>query len=159
MNIDIYRTMPEQPETCTAATIMARCIDGFAYRYYWGSEGLHENDYQSRPSDDSMSIAELCRHIEQLVIMISKMLCCPVDIPSGGNETERRQATLAALQTLSNQLRERDPETIDEHEKFWLLFNGPLGDAISHVGQLNSWRRINGNPIPYSKFFNGSAPD
>jgi hypothetical protein len=29
---------------------------------------------------------------------------------------------------------------------FWYSLNGPLADALSHVGQILSWRRILGNP-------------
>jgi hypothetical protein len=30
----------------------------------------------------------------------------------------------------------------------WNLLNGPLADAINHVGQIVSFRRSAGNPIP-----------
>ena len=29
---------------------------------------------------------------------------------------------------------------------FWYWINGPLADALTHVGQITSWRRIAGNP-------------
>mgnify|MGYP006092578213 FL=1 len=29
---------------------------------------------------------------------------------------------------------------------FWYWINGPLSDALTHVGQINSWRIIAGNP-------------
>ena len=29
---------------------------------------------------------------------------------------------------------------------FWYWINGPLADALTHVGQITSWRRISGNP-------------
>jgi hypothetical protein len=28
------------------------------------------------------------------------------------------------------------------------LINGPIADALTHIGQIVSWRRINGNPQP-----------
>ena len=30
---------------------------------------------------------------------------------------------------------------------FWNLINGPISDAIYHVGQIVSFRRTSGNPI------------
>lgn len=31
---------------------------------------------------------------------------------------------------------------------FWYLINGPIADALTHVGQISSWRRMAGNPQP-----------
>ena len=31
---------------------------------------------------------------------------------------------------------------------FWNLINGPIADAIWHVGQVVSFRRASGNPLP-----------
>jgi len=35
------------------------------------------------------------------------------------------------------------------------IINGPLADALTHVGQINSFRRINGNPCKKVNVFNG----
>jgi len=40
----------------------------------------------------------------------------------------------------------------------WWLINGPLSDALTHVGQIASWRRINGNPILGANVFYGTPP-
>ena len=31
---------------------------------------------------------------------------------------------------------------------FWYMLNGPIADALTHVGQITTWRRIAGNPQP-----------
>jgi hypothetical protein len=41
---------------------------------------------------------------------------------------------------------------------FWHILNGPLADAITHVGQINSFRRLAGNPTPSANVFTGSPP-
>ncbi len=47
----------------------------------------------------------------------------------------------------------------DENEyPLWYLINGPLSDALTHLGQVASWRRINGNPIPGANAFYGTPP-
>jgi len=38
------------------------------------------------------------------------------------------------------------------------LINGPFSDALTHVGQVASWRRINGNPILGANVFFGTPP-
>jgi hypothetical protein len=41
---------------------------------------------------------------------------------------------------------------------FWHIINGPISDALSHVGQINSFRRLAGNPTPKANVFTGSPP-
>jgi len=45
------------------------------------------------------------------------------------------------------------------HEKpFWHIINGPVSDALTHVGQINSFRRLAGNPVPSANVFTGEPP-
>jgi hypothetical protein len=36
---------------------------------------------------------------------------------------------------------------------FWHIINGPLSDALTHTGQINSFRRLNGNGVPARRPF------
>jgi hypothetical protein len=47
--------------------------------------------------------------------------------------------------------------TIDDHP-FWHMINGPIADALTHVGQINSFRRLAGNPTPRAGLFTGEPP-
>jgi hypothetical protein len=38
--------------------------------------------------------------------------------------------------------------TTKQEFPFWNLINGPIADAIWHVGQVVSFRRSSGNPLP-----------
>ena len=38
----------------------------------------------------------------------------------------------------------------------WYLFNGPLSDASTRIGQIASWRRINEHPIYGANVFFGT---
>ena len=41
---------------------------------------------------------------------------------------------------------------------FWFQLNGPIADAIWHVGQIISFRRASGNPVaPGISWFQGKA--
>jgi len=40
----------------------------------------------------------------------------------------------------------------------WNLLNGPLSDALTHIGQLASWRRIAGDPVARHDVFRGRPP-
>ncbi len=35
-------------------------------------------------------------------------------------------------------------------QPFWLVINGPLSDALTHIGQIATLRRIAGSPVPDS---------
>lgn len=61
--------------------------------------------------------------------------------------------SLLVLENLSEKLKKMSGEDLSEIEKntsrklpFWYWINGPLADALTHVGQITSWRRIAGNP-------------
>jgi hypothetical protein len=38
---------------------------------------------------------------------------------------------------------------------FWYLVNGPLADALTHIGQVSSLRRMAGKPVPPADLFRG----
>ena len=42
---------------------------------------------------------------------------------------------------------------------FWHIINGPIADALTHVGQINSFRRLVGNPTPKAQVFLGIPPE
>ena len=41
---------------------------------------------------------------------------------------------------------------------FWNMINGSLADMLTHVGQINAWRRLAGNPTPKANLFFGIPP-
>ncbi|NNF18156.1 MAG: hypothetical protein HKN61_00130, partial [Flavobacteriaceae bacterium] len=61
-----YEQLPQRGEQYTAGTTLARMVDGLAFRYYWATEALTEQDYEFRAADDLRSIAELMQHIYDL---------------------------------------------------------------------------------------------
>ena len=46
----------------------------------------------------------------------------------------------------------------DKNFPIWNILNGPLCDALTHVGQINSWRRLHGNPVFRANVFLGNPP-
>jgi len=116
-----------------------------------------------------MRVWELLAHIHKLLIVSEEFIT--------GNELEkvtpvsldeRRKKTLDAVVRIREALLELDDEYLenrmysppwDEREfPIWNLINGPLSDALTHVGQIASWRRINDNPILGARVFHGEPP-
>ena len=162
-----YASIPDPPGRVGGATVMVRLIDGLAFRYRWATEGLRAADADFRPGEGSMTLRELLVHIARLVSWTDGHL--------GGKSSTSFEPELQALrrQTLTHlgQMRERlltmNDGTLAQHhitsklgdsQPFWNMLNGPLADALTHVGQVNAWRRLAGNPAPRVDVFRGRPP-
>jgi hypothetical protein len=160
-----YYRIPEPPLEINAATLLIRLVDGLGFRYRWATEGLRKQDYIYQPSIDSMTVKELLKHILRLVNRSYECLGGDTEIILDSYELDEvRSITLKKL-TMMRELIESIEDkklascTISSRGveyPFWNLINGPLSDALTHVGQMNSWRRLNGNPVPKVNVFTGN---
>ena len=159
-----YISIPDPPEVITAMTVLVRLVDSLGFRYRWATEGLREADYNYQPSPDSMTMRQLLGHIHGLVNWV---------IQSFGEKTETfqeayslmeiRGITLDKISRIRNLFLDKSPDQLASLRirtrrgdfPLWNMINGPLSDALTHVGQVNSWRRLNGNPVPAHNVFLG----
>ena len=158
---DTYYTIPEAPKEYTAATVASRMVDGLGFRYYWASYGLTENDLSYKPSKESRTSFETLKHIYDLTtVLLNSVVMQPntgEKIPEM-NYKQLRAATLMNIEKSSKIL--RNSKDISKYKiifknanntsefPFWNQINGPISDAIWHVGQVVSLRRSSGNPFP-----------
>jgi hypothetical protein len=164
-----YYNLPNPPENMSAAGLLIRFLDAFGFRYRWATEGLREEDMEFQACDSSMKLWELLAHVHGLISVTDAFIT--------GNEREkiepisleeRRKKTLEIALRLREALLGLDDEYLgkrlymvpwaEKEYPLWYLINGPLSDALTHVGQIASWRRINGNPIPGANVFYGTPP-
>ncbi|WP_462250060.1 hypothetical protein [Ekhidna sp.] len=156
---DYYYEIPEVPEFYNEGTVAARIVDGLGFRYYWASEGLREEDLKFRPAEGSRSIEETIDHIfalsKILVDAVNQQPYEQVDLTSISFE-EKREMTLENIKNASEILKKSTALNFQNYNMtfsstveypFWNLLNGPIADAINHVGQIISFRRTNGNPF------------
>jgi hypothetical protein len=158
-----YYEIPESPAKFTAETTAARMIDGLGFRYYWATEGLTEKDLNYRPSDMARSSGETINHILGLTNMI---LNATKKVPNGGPKNkqeltfaDKRKITLENLKEASDILKSSGTDGLEDYKiifqrgdsttemPFWNVINGPISDALWHVGQIVSFRRASGNPF------------
>lgn len=158
-----YYEIPDAPKTYTPATVAARMVDGLGFRYFWVTEGLREKDLAFKPSDSARTCYETLQHIEELTeVLLNAVSQKPTMIT---NEEEKlsfeqlQERTLKNIQSASEILKKPDanlgnfdmifqrPES-SRSFPFWNLINGPISDALWHVGQVVSFRRSSGNPWP-----------
>jgi hypothetical protein len=158
-----YKSIPDYPNEFNACTVVARMVDGLGFRYYWATEGLRDEDLQFKPSEEARTSAETLEHIYGLCsVVLNSVKKAPNIRPSEQLEMtfdERRKATLSFLKEASDILKSSNPKEMEEFNivfqrgetssefPFWNQLNGPLADALWHVGQVVSMRRSSGNPF------------
>lgn len=159
-----YYQIPDTPAVYTAATVAARMVDGLGFRYFWATDGLTEKDMNFKPGDDTRTTFETLEHINGLTKILLNAVS-NTSTKSGSTDkkllfAELRTETLKNLQTASEILKKTESK-LEEFDMlferangsstrypFWNLINGPIADAIWHVGQVVSFRRSSGNPFP-----------
>jgi len=158
-----YHDIESYPDSYTPENVAARIVDGLGFRYYWATEGLREEDLAYKPSEEGRTTAETLDHILGLSFTI---LNAPQSKPntyqdlSGLSWEEKRKLTLENIYNASQLLKNANEGDIENMKAifgqgentseypFWNMLNGPISDAIYHVGQVVSFRRSSGNPIP-----------
>jgi hypothetical protein len=156
-----YYNIPKAPETYSAQNMVVRMIDGLGFRYYWATSGLKETDLAYHPNNDARTSRETLEHIDGLVSVILNTVSGK-DVAIKQNYKELsfeglRANTLKNIASAASILKESKEDLKDlnlvlggkkSSYDFWYLINGPLEDAVWHVGQVVSFRRSSGNPLP-----------
>jgi hypothetical protein len=158
-----YREIPAYPDSFTAETVAARMIDGLGFRYYWATEGLRPEDLAFRPTPEARSSEETIDHILGLVTILMNSLKNQPNVRSGEETSPltfevKRRKTLEMLKEASDMLKQPDKHLEDlsivqvsgdnrREFPFWNMLNGPIADALWHVGQVVTFRRSSGNPF------------
>jgi hypothetical protein len=164
-----YQTIPQPPATVSGGAVLSRLADGVGFRLRWASEGLGEADLAFRPAPDCMSLGELLEHVHGLLRWVGE--CLGLDRSAAWMRRAEgigaRQAALLTAQALAARFAALPDEQLEavsvkpsggEVYPFWNLVNGPMSDTLTHVGQIASWRRIAGKPVPGADVFRGRPP-
>jgi len=158
-----YESIPEYPESYTATNVTARLIDGLGFRYRWATEDLREEDLNYSPDSTARTSLETMEHILGLSnSILNAVLQKPNVRPYPKLEytwEEMRLKTLNNFKEASQKLLSSSDEDLEKFTiifqrgdktsefPFWHQYNGFIGDALWHVGQVVSFRRASGNPI------------
>ncbi len=158
------------PSTFDATGVFIRLVDGLAFRYHWATHELRPDDLAFQPGPESMTLLDLLRHVLHLAFMVEQTV---MNLPKRKrveteDAVELRAATLATLSDVRDRLVTLTDEELAGHQVLrrsgelypvWNILNGPLADALTHVGQIISWRRLSGNPSPPVDVFGGIPPE
>lgn len=156
-----FYEIPVASEMYNAASVSARMVDGLGFRYYWATQDLRSEDLVYDPGNEGQTCFEVLEHLLGLsrfiLITVKKEVHDNSNVYPDLTWEEQRKETLENLQEASEILK----DSVDVSElnivfkrgektsefPFWNLINGPISDAIYHVGQIVSYRRSTGNPI------------
>jgi hypothetical protein len=155
-----YYEIPEYPSEYNEGTVVARLVDGLGFRYYWATEGLRNEDLAFKPSEEGRTTAETIDHIYGLTKTIINSALKKPNVPTEEAEmtfAEKRIKTLNLLKQAADIFRKSEDlsqftmvfqqgENSTEYP-FWNQINGPIADALWHVGQVVTHRRTSGNPF------------
>jgi hypothetical protein len=159
--MELFRVIPEYPVTLRGVTVMQRLMDGLGFRFYWATEELRVEDYAFRPAEDVMSIRALVEHIWGLVNWVNISINGVSQRRPEEIESVRRrilEIIFSLRSTIANMSDDDFNRVTIEGRPLWNIINGPISDALTHVGQINSFRRLNGNPVPRANVFLGKPP-
>jgi uncharacterized damage-inducible protein DinB len=159
-----FSSIPAAPQDYTAGNSISRMIQGLGFRYHWATEGLRAEDLEYRPTKEAQSTLGTLQHIYSLtktILNAAKNEASKRPAPSPPENLEAlRVATLKDLQQAATLFLNYSKDEIEElniiferegkKSRFpvWNLINGPIADALNHTGQVVSFRRTSGNPIP-----------
>ncbi len=180
---DRYHTLPDPPGDFGAVTVLSRLLDGLGFRYRWAAAGLVAGDLSFTPGHGAMTLGELLLHMRQLVCWVGVNVSAsqkgrePVrwseacaHLPDVGNDPDAlSEQVLQVIATLQTDLAQLGDERLGDVRllassgpdlrPLWNAINGPLADFLTHVGQLNAWRRQMDNPAPRVDVFRGRPLD
>ena len=147
-------------ENYSKNAIISRFVHSVGFRYYWATEGLRSEDLNFKPSDTGINTRETLEHIYGLSIMIhngfhNTEIKRSRSYPDLSYD-ELRKGTLDFLENTVILLKNYSDDDFENskvifgEQKYDIfnLFHGPISDALYHIGQVVSYRRSSGNPIP-----------
>jgi len=159
-----FKSIPSAATDYTAGNIIVRMIEGAGYRYYWATEGLTIEDLDYQPSESGQSVRATMEHIYGLSNIVHHTSLNAISKRPAENLPKDwlslRAQTLHYLEEAAKQFQNKTPEELASREvifdragkqssfPLWNMINGPLSDIIYHTGQIVSFRRTNGNPLP-----------
>ena len=163
-----YEQLPDTPTHISANNILVRLVDAIGFRLKSATDGLEDDLGDFRVTESAMSIREVTKHIYQLLYWTYNSIDSQVSFDTSLLTVEQfTEGSLQFCSQLSHHLstmKDEELKSIKIHLRrtqtdytVWYLINGPLADALTHIGQINSWRRAAGNPCPRISPFTGEG--
>ena len=169
-----FDDISDLPADLTSAKIIMRMTDALAFRYRWATHNIPQSIADFTPSPACMTLNQLFQHIYKLSNWTREFFTgSPSNPPSNSPSqnpdpsqmtlAELTAQTLNALALLHNHLEKTTDAqlakiTDAENTPLLYMINGPIADALTHTGQIITWRKLANSPPPSPNYFRGSPP-
>lgn len=153
-----YATLPPEPARVDAAGILTRLVDAIGFRFHWATADLRADDWPFAAADGAMSLRACVEHIHALLRRTAADFGLDLDATPADDEA-RRAAVLEACGALRERVAACSDRDLAAIPDLWRLIQGPLADALTHIGQIATWRRIAGNPARRVSYLRGRVAD
>ena len=154
---DYFRSIRAYPARQDANGVVMRLVDGLGYRFYWATEGLTGDDFAFTPGGGCQTIGEVVGHVWGLANWVHMHTIGTGGAAKPESAADTRDQIFDLLLAVRNHVESLDEAALFamevEGNPFWHFINGPLSDALTHTGQIASFRRANGNPVPRHHVF------
>lgn len=156
-----YDRIDTYPERVNAVAVILRLLDGLGFRFYWATYELDGDDYEFTPAEGGNSIGWMVSHIWGLLNWIHLSITGE-QAKRPSSKIDQRDHVLELIRMIQEGITNMSDEQLSEVRieglPFWHIINGPISDALSHVGQINMARRLMGKPTPGANVFRGDPP-
>jgi hypothetical protein len=134
-------------------------VEAIGYRFNPDTLGIEPAHHDIRQHPVANSTRELVQHKRNII----QVTTCCVE----GRDIVRSDldgpGVLEAISQLHHAIAQRDEPALGAvrspgDRSPFLLINGPLADALTHIGQLNTYKRVIGIESPASGYMDGKAP-
>lgn len=125
------------------------------YRLRGAVRGAPDSFYTFMPSGDGRGAVEILHHVNDLLRFVVRAFDKGSVVPIAQREPKAELATFAKLLRIVDEHLQKTELTGDiKGRKLTLqvLLQGPLADAMTHVGQLAQLRRQAGSPVEYENY-------
>ena len=151
-----YESVDGYPDKITGASVIIRMLDGLGYRFRYATEELTQEDYHFSPGHGCQTIGEIVEHIWWLLHWVYESILEEEAMPQ--DSEAQRIHTLKLITKLRTYFENTDDSGLEQikilNQPFWNMINGPLSDALTHTGQINTLRRLSGSlPVESDVFF------
>lgn len=158
-----YSALPRPPAELNPCSVLNHLVDSLGFRFHWATEGLGDEDLAFSPLEGAMTLGRQIAHVRRLLLWTNLAMQSKSERVKEIEEdfSTMRSGTFGALDAIKATVHELGSDGLCKVNSFgfpfWNLVNGPITDCLTHVGQINAYRRMLGKPCRSINYFTGQV--
>ena len=145
-----------QYTTLDGKSVLLRLVEGIGYRFQRAMIGVNDSALNFAPAEGMFTIGQQVDHIGKL---LETVLAVFQDRPPTYDDTTA-EGVVRLLAELHDFIQETSMERLQqartlEGRSVFFMINGPMADTLTHIGQINTLKRLAGVDAPNSGYMYG----